>query len=413
MRTSWLVESFRMYSKDYLGILGKEAKSQAVEGTLFQRYRAAIRRLGNRLFDRKRREKNRFKLDSCLPETPLIIVGTSNNLNCVRFLRNQEVNILWVSPEGFDGKEEGVVYLSQLGKVQDVILDVIRLVFCTPFKGQSLKVLKYPSLWMNLVGTAGFYEEVIKEIKPTCVLFTNDHTPWHRIGIHVANELDVETMYLQHAAVSEYFPPLIVNRALLEGEDSWEKYKKIGYDKEAVEVSLVGIPKLDEYSVRTAQNTGRKLMGLATNMFDPIEEVSILCEELLALGYDVVVRPHPRDNREYPEKVSVNRESSSLPFLDKVDFLIAGSSSIQLDAAMMSVPAVCYNLGEGPIDYYKFVEAGLVKSVTSASEAIRVLENWTMPEERVIRKYNAVFGKPEGYASDLVKKTLGLTSASI
>ena len=65
----------------------------------------------------------------------------------------------------------------------------------------------------NIVAQSiGFYEEwkrLFKSIKPRAIVFSNDHVWNSRALIHAAIEAGIPTIYIQHASVSKYFPPLI------------------------------------------------------------------------------------------------------------------------------------------------------------------------------------------------------------
>ena len=60
--------------------------------------------------------------------------------------------------------------------------------------------------------------------KPKGIVFTNDHVFYSRALIKHAKSYGIKCLYMQHSAVTEIFPPMLSQYALLDGVDSYNKY---------------------------------------------------------------------------------------------------------------------------------------------------------------------------------------------
>ena len=122
-----------------------------------------------------------------------------------------------------------------------------------------------------LITVNGSYEEslrLLKKNKPKAIVFANDHLIIARSMLLAANHLGIKTYYVQHASVSDYFPPLEFSHSLLEGMDSKLKYEKCGEVKS--KIHLCGMSKLDEFSEQLNVKQKVEVVGLAFNLSDEI-----------------------------------------------------------------------------------------------------------------------------------------------
>ena len=211
----------------------------------------------------------------------------------------------------------------------------------------------------------------LKKIRPACILTANDHSMQNRVITNISSEINIPSLYLQHASVTEKFPPLNFDFALLEGLDALQKYEKIGGGK--TRVFLVGMSKIDSYSAFVNVSPTLKRLGICCNMLDDTTSIEHLCSEITKhfQNITVVLRPHPADKRrfsvwrkiargfglEYSDPVVEN----ALAFLTKIDALVAGESNIHLEAALLNVYPLYFDFSGDFLDWYGFVQNGVLE----------------------------------------------------
>ncbi len=272
-----------------------------------------------------------------------------------------------------------------------------------------------------LFDAVGFYEvylHKLKQHKPRCIVFANDHNPDARAMLLAARKLGIKTVYIQHASVSTYFPPLQFDLNLLEGQDSLDKYRMCGPVTGHVE--LIGMPKADAYVPLRNRNKRIQTIGIGLNMADPLPEIEKL---LLALQHalpqtHLLVRPHPRDKRDFvfmkqnSKGISLSSplSESTFDYLRRIDVQISGNSGIHLEAVLLNVWSVYYdfNQNDNLNDYYGFVKRGLVDTVPDAAALTELLKARLQHKPDVYlraRYYNATVGTDEdGRSSALAIK---------
>lgn len=223
--------------------------------------------------------------------------------------------------------------------------------------------------------------------KPRAIIFSNDHNAFCRALLVVAKDLGIKTIYIQHAAVTNRFPPLKFDYNLLEGQDSVEKYQQAGPIQG--EVLLVGMLKFDNYYPIINQRTTVSSVGIALNPQDDINLILQTFEIISAEFSDLNfwVRFHPSLlAKDYKVSsrflVSNPQEENSFDFLSRIDLLFSGNSSIHLEATLMNVKSYQFSTKE-EIDYYGFLKKGLIDRVelNINNISLKIIEN------RTIRSY--------------------------
>ena len=238
-------------------------------------------------------------------------------------------------------------------------------------------------------------------------VFTNDHTSPIRSVIQAANDCAIKTLYTQHASVTQMFPPLIFDYNFLDGQESFEKYLDCGTITGSVFLS--GSPRFDY--ICNIQETERHSIGIAFNMLDDVKKVYETCSFLVAHKYTIEVRPHPRQKgidwepfKELGISISNPKTESSFDFLNRQRVIVAGSSSIHLDSALMRIPSIIYNWTNGSlIDSYGYCKNNLVSCANSEDELINILHNISLPPIELIQYYVSSFGTSyHGKSSQLI-----------
>jgi hypothetical protein len=226
---------------------------------------------------------------------------------------------------------------------------------------------------------------LLRRLRPSCLVVANDHNLLNRLGLRAAADESIPTVYMQHAAVTADFPALSCTYAFLDGRDSLMKYDGGPSD---TRVYLIGSPKMDGARHAAAPRPLRAGVGLCVNGLDSFEELGKTCAALRqALGpRRVIVRPHPRTPEREAARIarlatelecgwSDASSETALEFLGRVDVVVAGDSSILLEAALMNVYPFYFPSPGHPLDYYGFERTGLVESIRSVGQLVeRILE---------------------------------------
>jgi hypothetical protein len=259
-----------------------------------------------------------------------------------------------------------------------------------------------------------------RKLMPAGLVVSSDHSGVTRAFALAAKHEGISTFYLQHASVTEKFPPLSFDYAFLEGWDAFHKYQVCG--PSSTKVFLVGNPKFDHYVKYIHHQPNAAAVGICINMFDPIERVEQVC---FALHRDfpkleLSLRPHPADRRvdmwrqlseKHGAKFSDSHEEISFEFLRRVDVIIAGSSNIHLEAAIMNVVPIYYDFAQNDLDWYGFRKQGLVQSAQTIQDLIDIMGEIQINRPAVRMKakhYCATIGTGyDGKSSKLAANLLG------
>lgn len=231
------------------------------------------------------------------------------------------------------------------------------------------------------------------------VVLSNDHILISRCLIELAGEKNIKTLYVQHASITERFPPLHFTYSFLDGMESYEKYKAIGDIRGRVFLS--GSPRFDEmYQYKSAEK--KYDVGIALNMRDSCDKVLELCNYIQDnYSTRIIVRPHPRMGKLFNAylfskngiDISDSTTESSFSFLSKLKFLVANESSIHLDSALIGVPSLLYNFSEeNVLDWYSYIKKGMIKVCDKLNDVLLVIKDQQGLPADIIQYYNASFG---------------------
>jgi len=272
-----------------------------------------------------------------------------------------------------------------------------------------------------------FFLRVLGESKPEFVVVSNDHNVDTRCLVAVAHFLGIKTVYMQHASVVPLFPALRFTYAFLDGEKSMRVYEQCeknspgdiaSYQKP--QVFLSGQKK----TLTGNESKGDNLVGVAVNMLDPIEGILSLVRRLQISNIPVLLRWHPGQKKIDVERIYAEFGSDSLVqlsdpgkqhvarFLDRIHTMIAGNSSIHLEAALMGVRTIYFEIvPPSTPDYYGYVREKVSTHARSVNELLDMLVNDNVDREdgreEAIRHYSETYGTPwYGKEGELVAETL-------
>ncbi len=355
----------------------------------------------------------KFKINSAW-----LVSETLNNKNSLYFLNN-ELNIPFLNLESSLTSTKSKYTLQSRSKIfYDLIFPFILILFLL-LSDKRAYYLKYVDLFFKAFGRVEAYSHELRVFKPKLLVFANDHNVNQRSLLLAAKSLRIKTVYIQHASISTYFPPLLFDYSLLEGVDSLKKYTVIG--KMSSSVQLVGMPKLDNYLSLANKRIGIKTIGICFNQGDDLDRINNLITFLLKKFPDirVLLRPHPSDKRSINSNscvlVSNSKAENSFEFLSSVDCIIAGESSILLEATLFNVLSINYNMSSVlRYDYYGFIKNGVAIYASSDRDLYDIIKGNKDKRASLFsnaKEYNDVvntpyFGKSQAMVIESIKKML-------
>lgn len=298
-----------------------------------------------------------------------------------------------------------------------------------PFHQSFLYTYKFPSYWWHLYQKnrtqalkyfdlvfrcMGLYEvanQYIKKHKPSCIVLANDHSEKERAIRIAAKQYDIPVIYIQHASISQFHPRLDFDLSLLEGQASLDVYSKKGTPHGLVK--LVGMPKFDHFSSLRNKNKKVRNVGICTNLIDKIKDIDNLIIKLTKRFPQITFnyRPHPSDIRSITTPINISKNESIFDFLQKQDLIIAGNTSAHLEAVLMNVVSVHYEITsikdyDHYHDYYGYIKNDLSILAEDEEMLFNIINHQSLVKNEVYLKaqyYNAVVGtKFEGNSTGLV-----------
>ncbi|WP_239020959.1 hypothetical protein [Pontibacter arcticus] len=336
-----------------------------------------------------------------------LYVVSQNNIDSLSFIQNNLSDAAFVAGQSKDiGKYNKMVNRLSLRRKLLYYYKFFPLLLYF-LQNRKKQAIRFYDVLYDAVGFYEVYLHQLQKYKPSCIVFANDHNADARAMLLAAKQLGIKTVYVQHASVSPIFPPLAFDLNLLEGQDALEKYKQCGPVPGKVE--LIGMPKADAFVPFRKPQRSVTTIGLACNLMDETAEITHLVTKLSQAFPElrIILRPHPRDSRNFKTdlhnnttvEISDSRLVQTFDFLKELDVLISGNSGIHLEAVLLNVWAIFYNMNpsENLADYYGFIRNGLVDTAPDHPSLVKLIqENQQQTPEVYLRAqyYNATVGIP-------------------
>ncbi|REC94286.1 hypothetical protein [Kushneria indalinina] len=248
-----------------------------------------------------------------------------------------------------------------------------------------------------------FFLSFLKNAQPRVVVVSNDHNPTNRSLKLAAEVLKIKTAYMQHASVSNLFPPLEFDYAFLDGVISLNEYVECQNKAKRIRKSKSRVYLCGQQKKVLKNNSSIKKrgVGIGVNKLDDVKKVISLIERLNRLDCKVYVRVHPYQGKEFLNSISnrfrnnesveiINpRDISLSDFFGFCSVLIAADTSLHLEAALAGIETYYYNMGGEKTDYYGFVRNGVSNYLPKDLKTIEISKNDEKGKrETAIRKYS-------------------------
>ena len=345
-----------------------------------------------------------------LQNAPWLLITSGNNRAVLKILKERLPESVYLTYEAAVSQPDDVVPLLH----RRILYRLYRFPFIYyQFKKKyGKKAWWYADYIFKAVGQYEASRYFIQKHQPAYIVFANDHTVFPRAMLLAAKSLGVPTIYVQHASVTPYFPPLDFDLSLLEGQATLDQYAQNGAVQG--EVRFIGMPKFDPYASLRNKQTRVKRVGICCNKLDKTADVEALVAYLVAQLPELAFtfRPHPADERTFsmPEGVLYSTEAEKVfDFLQQQDLIVAGNTSTHLEAVLLNVVSVYYEFSvynEDISDMYGYCKNGLVEQAGTREKLLEIIENQSNKKDSEVFKkatyYNHTAGTTqEGRSGEL------------
>lgn len=257
-------------------------------------------------------------------------------------------------------------------------------------------IINKAHIYVNLavfMASVKMFEKYIQSSKCKKIVLTNDHNIKPLGLLLAAKNTAVKSYYIQHASVSEVFPKLLPDVALLEGQQAVDTYKKIG--SLAKVQQLVGIARMDGLlAYKKECKTENLSVGICLKPYYSealLNELITVVKNSKAVSR-IVLRPHPGNSEKFYKflesfdvEISNARKERPHEFIKNIDVMVSGESSIILEAALMKVKTIYIDDAVAQYDLYGFIKNGITTPVSSIQDIAGVLN--ALSYEEVERHY--------------------------
>lgn len=205
-------------------------------------------------------------------------------------------------------------------------------------------------------------------VKVVCV--ASDHSPVARALIEIAKNEGRKTCYVQHAPVTEYFPPLNTNLSILYDEKSVNAYKlaakKVG---KSFDAKIELMPPFSDSFQQPTLGQGPYTIGICLSRFPQLNMLRGFLDDLSCSKHvkTICLRRHPACKLDLTvissiAKVEVRDKGESLTDFSKaVDMALVPSSGVAVELLHSGVPTFYVKgMDELADDYYGFVREGIL-----------------------------------------------------
>jgi len=245
----------------------------------------------------------------------------------------------------------------------------------------------YKSLKFNIDGyliSIGHYITwvyVLKKYKPQIIVTSNDHNPANRALLFAAKDLNVLSVFIQHAPTVKGFPILQFDENLLEGQHSKDIYKN-PFGKS---VKLIGSSVIKHVNMNNSLDIS---IGISTGVISTLTDILGLIEVIQSTlpSCNIILRIHPADTRKklwleisdkYNLIFSEPKDERPVQFLSNITTLIGPMSGLLLEAASLKKAVFCFNGTSKVPDWYDFLDNNVCVKLESPSD--------------IVNKFNSVY----------------------
>lgn len=265
-----------------------------------------------------------------------------------------------------------------------------------------------------------YFISVLCQVSPKVIIVSNDHNVSNRCLRLAAEFLEIKTVYMQHASVSDVFPPLEFDYALLDGFIAHETYKRcyqlqneinprVERNVKKCHVILSGqkkevVDSNKDYHIKDIS------LGLAVNQIDDFFSVKTVLKSVSEMEIKCTIRTHPFQKSDFISSLceyiqdkplltwSDSRDQPLSDYFKQINALVAGNTSIHLEAALADLPTFYLEMSQNVIkpDYYGYVRNGISTNLEkefSKEVLVTGIENcYSSDRSKAIKSYSETYG---------------------
>jgi hypothetical protein len=314
-----------------------------------------------------------------------VISNTLNNNKSTSYLRKHIKQVQFLQINRKNNNNDTL----RIGFYPENIFKLIRFLILTDEKWYRYN----PHFLYDVFNFNDTLISLFKVNKPKAIIFSNDHYFLNRMLLNESRKHKITSIYIAHASVSNYFPPLEFDHSFLFGQSMLEIYKRIGVIKG--NTYLVGNSRSDDLIDLRKESRDRNIIGIGINPLDDLNLVKITIEKLLERykNINIVIRFHPRiktykiiNSRRVIYTSSQNEDLKT--FLRRISVLICGNSGLILDAAISGVRSIQFHHEINPMeDNYGFIKNEIAKLCSNYYELFEIINDFHSLEYLKKTKY--------------------------
>ncbi|MDR5907500.1 hypothetical protein [Franzmannia qiaohouensis] len=224
----------------------------------------------------------------------------------------------------------------------------------------SLKyLLTYAKVFLNVYASTRRHD-----MKVHALVVANDHTDFPVAASMVMQYQKIPVVYVQHAEVSDSFPPLDFSVSVLRNQKSLDIYRSIG----KVSGDAFVVPRRQEsqnLSKIFQKKSGKVPVAIyLSSVFS--QDAVVRCVDALKTNANVLsigIKPHPRASQEFLRSISDVTIHDSIPAFEHI--AIVPNSSVVIELLEAGIPVFQYfELDDVGHDYYGFVREEIAPEVS-------------------------------------------------
>lgn len=213
--------------------------------------------------------------------------------------------------------------------------------------------------WYRIINLI-FIDRILSEktINKKLVIVANDHSVYNNYVIAYCKKNDIRTMYIQHAPVTNKFPPLRCDYNILFSNQSKDIYKKISNSNSKF-IVYSDLRLINFYRLKSNNNNNKNSILICTNEFDSILNVEKFVKFFLKKNYKITIRKHPADRRSWKINKSNLSSFSLIEDFKNHKIILCNETALILEAIVARKLVYKCKFSEFT-DHYGYIKDGLV-----------------------------------------------------
>jgi len=204
-------------------------------------------------------------------------------------------------------------------------------------------------------------------VQVVCV--ANDHSPAYLGFLAAAKLQGLRTCYIQHAPVTEHFPPLSFDLSILYDRSSAQAYENIALARGVAMPPVVLLSPYDTPFRRPGPVPVPMRVGVCLSLWPDRPGLVQLVQALShhANVAAIVLRPHPRCRSTHSDLMGIGKVvlqppgTSAADYFGAVDLVLAPNSGVTVEALHFGRPTFFTpKVDKVEADYYGFAKGGVV-----------------------------------------------------